>query len=96
MSLASDEKGYEQVQFEVSDEVRQLLESRHILDDEIRMVIRNAETNGEKLYDPQTNKFLAKLRIGNATFYVEYSVTEEGSYVVHTAYSHRSELVEGT
>lgn len=92
MSFIDNEKGYQQVELEVSDEVRELLESRHILDDEVKMVIHNAETSGEKLYQPGTNRYLAKLRVGNATFYVEYSATEGGSYIVHTAYSHRAEF----
>ena len=33
------------------------------------------------------------MTLSNATFYVEYSVADD-SYVVHTAYSHRSKIVE--
>ena len=77
-----------------SDELAKTLDERHILDDEIKVVINNAESTDEKMYQPDGDRFLAKSRIGNATFYVEYSVPEENCYTVHTAYSHRSEIKE--
>ncbi len=85
---------YEEVELQKSDEVSELLESRHILDEEIKMVIHNAEATGGKLYQPETNRYLATLRISNATFYVEYSAAQGKAYVVHTAYSHRAEITE--
>ena len=75
------------------DAVVSLLEDRHILDEDIQQVIQHAEENGEKLYQPDGDRYLAKRRLSEATFYVEYSLSNEG-YVVHTAYSHRS-VIEG-
>jgi len=75
------------------DAVVSLLEDRHILDEDIQQVIQYAEKNGEKLYQPDGDRYLAKRRLSEATFYVEYSVSDEG-VVVHTAYSHRS-VIEG-
>lgn len=89
-----DSETYEIIELKKSDEVAELLESSKILDDEIKMVINNAETKGEKLYQQDSDKLLAKLRIANATFYVKYSSAGENVYVVHEAYSHRAELVE--
>jgi len=83
--------GYEQVKLQESEEVVKILEERHVLDDEIKMVIDNAESTGEKLYESSTNRFLARLRIGEATFHVEYSVAGERTYTVHTAYAFRAE-----
>jgi hypothetical protein len=85
-------EGYETIKLQKSAQVSELLQSRHILDDEVKMVIDNAEFTGGKLYQPGSNKYLAKLRIGEVTFYVEYSVAGETTYEVHTAYSHRTEL----
>jgi len=85
---------YEAIKLQKSEEVSEILESRHILDDEIKMVIHNAESKGEKLYQPETERFLAKLKIADVTFYVEYSLAGEKTYIVHTAYSHRAELEE--
>ena len=79
----------------VKDEaISSLLEQRHILDDDVKQVILNAEATGEKLYQQsEVNRHLAKLATENATFYVEYSVAD-GKYMVHSAYSHGSMLVE--
>ena len=85
---------YEALKLQKSEEVGEILESRHILDDEVRMVIHNAESRGGRLYQPETERFLAKLKIAGITFYVEYSLAEEKTYIVHTAYSHRAELEE--
>jgi len=82
---------WEATKLQVSSEVKQLLEKRHILDDEVRQVIHHAETEGEKLYLPDKNRYLAKLRIGKATFYVEYSI-EQGSYIVRSVYAHKAEM----
>lgn len=89
-----DEKLFESISLEKSDSVKKLLDVRYILDDEIKMVILNAETTEKKLYQPDNNRFLAKMRIGNVTFYVEYSHVSEKIYIIHTAYSHRAELRE--
>lgn len=84
---------WEEIKLLVTDDVKQLLEERHIDEDEVKQVIHNAETKGEKLYQPEENRYLAKLRIGKATFYVEYAI-EEGKYVVKAAYAHKAELKE--
>lgn len=85
-----ESKGIKLVKSEV---VASLMEQRHILDDDVKQVIANAEATGEKLYQTEGNHFLAKKTLENATFYVEYSITDD-SYEVHTAYAHRSKLVE--
>ena len=82
---------WEEIKLQVSNETKQLLEERHILEDEVRQVIHHAETEGEKLYLPDENRYLAKLKIGKATFYVEYSV-EDGNYTVRSVYAHKAEI----
>lgn len=85
-------QSYEEIRIEKSPEVAEVLESRHILDDEVKMVIDNAEKTGEKLYRPEGERFLAKLRIGDLTVYVEYSPLGERAFQIHTAYAHKSEI----
>lgn len=82
---------WEEIKLTVSDEVKKLLVERHISEDEAKQVIHHAETEGEKLYQPEGNRYLAKLPIGKATFYVEYSL-DEGKYVVRSAYAHKAEI----
>ena len=83
---------YNEIKLQISDEINKLLEERHILEDEIKKVIYHAEGEGDKLYLPETNIYLSKLRIGNATFYVKYSVEKE-TYAVQSAYAHKSEML---
>jgi hypothetical protein len=83
---------YEEIKLQISDEIKKCLDERHILEDEIKQVIYHAETEGNKLYQPEANCYLAKLKIGNATFYAKYSV-EGDSYLVQSAYAHKSEIL---
>lgn len=85
-------ESWQEVKLDISVVVTRYLEMRHVLEDEIKQVIFHAETSGEKLFQPDTGKFLAKLRIGQATFYVEYSQGTR-SFTVESAYAHKSEIV---
>jgi hypothetical protein len=83
---------WEEIKLEISPHVKRHLEMRHISEDEVKQVIHHAETSGEKLYQPDSGRYLGKLKIGKATFYVEYS-PGEGNFIVETAYAHKSEIV---
>lgn len=75
-----------------SEEVTKVLESLNIRDDAVAEVIGEAENTGKnKFYHPETGRFLASKRIGEATYWVLYSPQGSG-YVIHTAYWHKSEL----
>ena len=50
---------------EKTDEVADTLDERHILDEDLKRVIQNAESTGEKLYQTDTDRFLSKLRVGD-------------------------------
>jgi len=83
-----------EVRLKISGEVRGILESRGIRDEDLKEVIQNAEEQGEKLYREGESRFLAKKKIGEPTFYVEYSIVEGSTYLIHTAYAHKSNLEE--
>jgi hypothetical protein len=74
-------------------DVGDLMDARHILDDDIKRVIAHAEKTGKKLYEPGTDRLLSKLRVREAYFYVEYSPIS-GGFKIHAAYTHRF-LLEG-
>jgi hypothetical protein len=82
------------LKIEKSKETESLLDIRHITDDDLKRVLDHAEKTGKKLYLPESNRFLSKLRIVDTYFYAEYSSTESGVYHIHTAYSHRSVIVQ--
>ena len=77
------------VKIEKSSEIAAHMEEWIITDDDIRRVIANAEKTGRKLYQPDSDHFLSKLRIGQVYFYVEYSKTGDSTYKIHTTWSHR-------
>ncbi len=81
------------LKLDISDDVKALLDERHVLEDDVRRVIEYAESTGLKLYQPGTQNFLSKLRIYQAMFYVEYSKVKD-AYKIETAYTHRFKLDE--
>lgn len=83
----------EEIKLKISETVRSVMEKRYIYETHVKRVIEWAEAAGNKLYQPEMNKYLAKRRAANVTFYVIYSPSPEG-YIVHTTYSHRAEIVE--
>ena len=82
---------WEETKLQISDQVKTLMADRGISDDEIKQVIHQAETTGEKLHQPEASRCLAKSRLGEVTVYAEYSVAEN-EYVIHSTYSHRSKI----
>ena len=62
-----------------------------ISDEQVKMVIYNGETTGEKFYQKEEEKFLSKMKIGEITVYVEYSPTgDKDTFKINTAYSHKA------
>jgi glutamate synthase (NADPH) small chain len=87
-------QAYEQIRLQISREVDELIDSRHILKEDLQKTIDHAETTGEKFINPSTNHLLASFRPGRVTFWVEYSKPDE-TYQIHNAYSHRMEMKRG-
>ena len=87
-----DKNIYQEINLLKSEEVDASMEEWHILDDDVKQVIYNAENTEEKLYKPEMNRYLAKMECPEVVFYVEYSIEDDG-YTVHSAYSHRSKIV---
>jgi hypothetical protein len=85
---------YDSVNLIIDSDVREVLETRRILDEDLRRVIHEAEESGTSLVHPRTGHRKACSRPYRATIWVEYHPTPEG-YVVHSAYSHRMEVSGG-
>ncbi len=75
----------------IDPEVLDKLEERRILREDAIRVVRHAEATGDRFLNRDNGHFLASLRPVRVTFWVEYSVEEEGC-VVHDAYCHRMEV----
>ena len=76
---------------EISDDVKRIMLDRHILDQDLIQVIQYAEKTGEKLYQKDSECFLAKLKLNTVYFYAEYAPVE-GGYRIYNTYSHRFTL----
>ncbi len=79
---------------EMTEAAYQIMVDRHILESDLIQVIQYAEETGDKLYQTDSDRFLAKLKLNTVYFYAEYSPVE-GGYRIHNTYSHRFTL-EGT
>lgn len=77
----------------LSEEIKNLMEKRWILLQDVEKVIDNAETNDEKFINPQNAHNLARKRLGSTTYWVEYEQKNK-EYFVLNVYSHRMEVVE--
>jgi NADPH-dependent glutamate synthase beta subunit-like oxidoreductase len=86
-------QGHETIKLNISEPVRELMERRMILVEDLQQTISWAEKTGNKLVSHLTGHFLAHHAPGTVTYWVEYSPTEDG-FDIHNAYSHRMEIVE--
>ncbi len=78
----------------ISADLREILEQRQILDEDIQRVIEYAEKTGRKLLNRQTGRFLAHHKPAAVTYWVEYTPGSETGFIIHNAYCHRMEIVE--
>jgi len=85
---------HERIPLIIAPGVAELLEKRRILVEDVQQVIHEAEKCGSVVVHPQTGRLKASHRPFRATIWVEYSSAPNG-YVVHTAYSHRVEVMGG-
>lgn len=83
----------EQFKLIIPDDVKQKIEDRYILWEDIQAVLKNAEENNERFCNPETGEYLARLRRDNVTFWVKYE-KEENAFILKSVYSHRMEIVE--
>ncbi len=84
---------YRRLTLEMDAEVRERLESRRILIEDLQQVIHQAEATGQSLVHPDSGRIKAARRLGRVTFWVEYAPAGEDRYAVFNAYSHRMEVV---
>ncbi|MBS6398006.1 MAG: 4Fe-4S dicluster domain-containing protein [Clostridiales bacterium] len=71
-----------------ADGAEALMEDRMILKSDIDGVLRAYEESGNAVLDQEKGWLVTCQRIGNVTFWVKFTKTEDG-YVVYGAYSHR-------
>lgn len=72
----------------IEPEVMRTIDSRRILESDLRQVIARAEETGKRLRHNQSGICRANYKLGNVTFWVDYA-PENGGFRVHNAYCHR-------
>ncbi len=87
------QQGDESVKLSVPDDVRDVMQDRLILIEDLQKVIGWAEETGFKLVSSRSGRFLAHHTVANVTYWVEYYPSDEG-FTVHNAYSHRMKIRE--
>ncbi len=75
-----------------TDEARTLMDDRMILTEDVIAVMDDFRENGEAIED-EDSLLVARRRVGNATFWVKFSL-EDGGFLVHRAWSHRMKVVK--
>ncbi|HBW35938.1 MAG: amine oxidase [Peptococcaceae bacterium BRH_c23] len=87
------ERGYRTIKIICNEQIRNIMEERLILIEDVQQVIEHAERTGRKFINPDNGNYLAYFRPARVTYWVEYQPQEDG-FVVLNAYSHRMEIVE--
>ena len=89
---ADDRDDHETIELLMDTDVEALLDSRRILEEDIRRVIAHAQSDGSRFRHKESGHFLAVFRPYHATFWVEYT-PGGGGFRVHNAYAHRMEVL---
>ena len=85
---------YAAIKLVIPPDVRETLEKRRILDEDLQRIIYEAENSGSSLVQAGTGRLTACLRPFQATIWAEYSPAP-GGFVIHNAYSHRMRVTGG-
>jgi NADPH-dependent glutamate synthase beta subunit-like oxidoreductase len=80
------------IRLEISAQVAEQMDRRHILVEDLQKVIQHAESSGERLFHPPSGRYKAAYTPFYVTFWVEYTPGTKG-WVVHNAYAHRMEVL---
>ncbi len=68
------------------------MDDRMILKSDVIGVVKSIRETGESILDEETGLLIGRHRQGNVTFWVKYTVDENGAYTVQGAYSHRMRI----
>jgi hypothetical protein len=80
---------HKKIALHMTPEVKERLEERRILIDDVQRVIHYAENSGDVLVHPATGHRKASFKPYQVTFWVDYTKNEDGGYIVHNACAHR-------
>ena len=79
-------------ELQFTEEALRMMDERMILKGDVIAVLQALRESGEAIYDAESGLTIARKRVGNATFWVKFTEID-GGYLVHSAYSHRMQVV---
>ncbi len=93
---AAPPREHHEISLVMEPEVRDAIDQRRILEDDLRQVVLGSESGKRRFADPQTGRLLASRRIGYSTFWVEYEPLSESpaTYRIYRAWMHRMVVKE--
>ncbi len=93
--LWQEEQTEMKLDFEVlyTDDARRMMDARMILTEDVAAVLQDMRETGEAIFDGESGLTIARKRIGNTTFWVKFTREGDAVYRVHSAYSHRMNVV---
>lgn len=91
MSISND-RSYK---LNIAQDVREILEERLILEEDINLVLAHMEETGHFLENPNTHHCLASFCPSFVTYWVEFTKAGD-EFIIHNAYSHRMTIDEGS
>lgn len=77
------------IRLHIPEEVRQAMERRYILLQDVLEAVAGIEQTGAKFLNRENNHFLGSWRPRNVTFWVEYTAGNDGGFLLHDAWCHR-------
>jgi hypothetical protein len=64
---------HQSIRLKMDPEVRELLDRRRILDEDVQKVIHHALETGDRLFHPETGRYKASFNPYKTTFWIEYT-----------------------
>jgi Fe-S oxidoreductase len=87
-----EQAAFESIRLVLPEAVQQMVEDRLILVEDMQKVIEYAERTGKRMFNAVSGHYLAYTKPTSVTYWVEYTPQDDGTFLVHKAYSHRMEI----
>ena len=83
----------EKYNIKINDNAKIKMEEMYIVFSDVKKSVENSIEKKERFFNPSDKSYLARLRVENVTYWVQYEENEE-EITVTNVYSHRMEVVE--
>lgn len=74
--------------------VQEKMHEQCMLEEDIRRILREAERSGRRMKSGESGRLVAGGESGYLTYWVEYTVRDDGVYQIHNCYTHRMKIIK--